>query len=132
MSRIELPDNQWAELADPRKVSERKRRPWLDAMSEFYDSRSTTEGGDRIGAAQQKLWNAAARLAMECMVSSWSFGTEITLDALLDLPLDAFDALQVAVTPLAMQMLPDYSPDPDPKAITAESSTSPPDSPADK
>lgn len=127
MSRVDLPDGQWAELFDPKKLSERRRRPYLSAMTAYTSSLYTLPLNDEgkpdsraYGPAQDDLLNGAVDLLVVGLVKAWSFEFPIETDALLDLPTDTFDALRVACLALRDDLMPDYSTSPDPKAPTAE------------
>ena len=142
MSRIELPDGEWAEIRDPKKVPERLRRPAKAASYEIYQSsRKALEGtastatpeappSDAWGAPPVVEMPSAEETALTidldqieasvdagivALVSSWSFGDTVSLDALLDLPGDAYDALQAAITPLIGEMFQSLEPSTDPE-----------------
>jgi hypothetical protein len=129
VSRVELADGNWAELRDPKRVTERARRRYISRMSEFNKSRAGADVG-QYGADQQDLFDDAIDLLIVALVESWSLEQPVTVDALSDLRTDVFDPLKKACLALAGDVLPDYSPSPDPPAAGASSSDSPPDSPA--
>ena len=142
MSRIELPDDAWAEIRDPKKVPERLRRPAKAASFEMYQSRqkaleetaSTTtpaapEGAGAWGAPPTpeptveiddgtsytlEQIQASVDAGIIALVSAWSFGDEVSEDVLLDLPSDAYDALVTEVTPLIGEMFQTLEPSTDP------------------
>lgn len=133
MTRLDLPDGQWAELADPRKVPEKKRARYR--RSHFAFSAATADlprmGDDKNVPDPRYLDDTAAELAdniaallMVCLVREWSYG-EVTVDVLDGLPADAYDQLLRACTPLATELMPSYEADVDPKARTAVSSPPP-------
>lgn len=119
MSRIDLPDGAWAELRSPKKVSERKRRQYISAMSEFNASKAGLDPS-LFGSKQQDLLDNALDLLIVCLVSSWSLPDPVSVEALADLGTDVFDPLKAACLSLASDVLPDFSVDPDPKATTGE------------
>lgn len=128
MSRIDLPDGAWAELHSPKKVSERKRRRFITAMADFNKSVNLLPRDDKgevdprtFGAEQQELLDMALDLLTLALVSTWSFDVSVSVDSLCDLDADAFDALRKACMALQGEVLPDYGPDPDPKADTGVS-----------
>lgn len=129
MSRVDLPDGGWAELAAPKKVSERKRRRYIHAMTEFNKSTQTIPRDAKgeldptgFGGVQQDLLDAALDLLTVALVTAWSYEAPIAIESLEDFPVDVFDAIRRACNDLAPQLMPDLvSPDPDPKAITGDS-----------
>jgi hypothetical protein len=129
MSRIELPDGQWAELLDPKKVNERKRRAYISAMSEYQKSKAGIADASGFGAEQQDLLDKAFDLLIVCLVSSWSFEQPVGVEALADFGTDVFDPLKSACLKVAKDVLPDYSPSPDPTAGGEKSSEPPADLP---
>jgi hypothetical protein len=132
-SRLDLPDEQHAILCAPRKVSERKRNRHQSAMfalnAATADIPRNPEKPDEpdvrhLGPEHNELLKAAERALILCFVREWSYG-EISEDALLDLPGDAYDVLAEECNRLLPEMRPDFSPDPDPKARTSEPSEQP-------
>lgn len=133
--RVELPDGQWAELYDPTKVPERKRRPVVRALVELAKEQALHGFGPEVDAASLTDEDKAAALAAKfdtsvlvagdnlndvaviALVSSWSFG-EVTVDVLLDLPAESYKALSEACAPLMMALMPNFQVSPDPKATT--------------
>lgn len=140
--RLELADDGWAELANPRKVSERKRRRYIAAMTDFTSGtadlpRTAAQVDPVTGMTQPPLpdpmYFNGAHMALSdalgdalilCLVNEWSYG-EVSADKLADLPIDVFEPLMRRCRDLSPELTPDYSPDPDPKAPTAASTTSP-------
>lgn len=139
--RIELPDEQWAVLRDPKTVTRRHRRPVEDAISGVR-----SEIMSQLGTANEKLERArkdndeeaikvaeleqrrvtdqltkdekaamrdANEAAIVALVERWSYEAPVTLDAVLDiLPAPASDALQAAVAPHVSAMFLRTQPDP--------------------
>lgn len=135
MSRIDLPDGQWAELAPPKKVPERKRRRYVAAMTDLVQATNhlpKNEKGEpdqsEFGASEMEKVDAVGDALILALVREWSFG-EVTLEAIAELPGDAFDALLIACRDLAPDLTPNYEPSPDPKAATSNSHGSPSGSP---
>src|ERR1035437_8625013 len=104
MSRVELPDGAWCELADPVQVLHRKRKPVRRAMFKIAQRRA--EQTDVIGEEELDLLEALNDLIVVALVTSWSFDAEVTVGALGDLPGDVYDALQLACAPLSGALLP--------------------------
>ena len=136
MSRIDLPDGAWAEIRNPKKVPERLRRPAKVASYEYGQSRraaleqaastaspAAPENAGAWGAPPEAevaavvedadveydvtLLQATVDTGVVALVASWSFGDVVSLDALLDLPGDAYDVLCEAVMPLIGEMFVD-------------------------
>lgn len=141
MSRIELPDGEWAELRDPKKVPERLRRPAKAASFEMYRTRQKqleeTASTASPAAPAAGAWGAppedevappvddgtgysldqitaSVDAGIVALVASWSFGDVVTEDTLLDLPSDAYDAIVAAVTPMIAEMFQTMEPSTDP------------------
>lgn len=145
MSRLELPDGEWAEMASPRKVSDRRRQAYLVAVADA--SAATADLPKIVGPADAngfpgpdvpdpaylrgehiRLQTHAFDLMVLCFVKAWSFETAVTLEAVEDLDTGSKDALVAACLPLMEEMMPDYSVDVDPKARTSASTLPPPGS----
>ena len=143
MTRLDLPDGEWAELASPRKVSDRRRRSFLAAMNDtaaatadlpqVANPRSMEAGQPltipdpaRMTGAQAELQFHAFDLLVLCFVKAWSFPDPVSLEAVEDLDTGAKDTLTAACLPLLEDLMPDYSPDVDPKARTSGSTPPPP------
>lgn len=111
MIRVELPDGAWAELQDPRKVPERARRPVLTAQAglQQYVTGETLTTSPAALQAFSELNDAMA----VALVERWSYPDPVSLDGVLGLPGDAYDALREAVAPFATALLPDFSPSTD-------------------
>lgn len=132
MTRVSLPDDQWAELADPKKVSERKRRPYVQAMVAFTQATALlprNEEGEHppgsFGPEHSALFNVTLDLLIVALVKAWSFDLPIEQDALQDLPSDCFDALRKAANEKGPALMPDLSVSTDPKASSGGSPPSP-------
>ena len=132
-TRVELPEGNWADLYDPVKVPERKRRPVVRAVVRFFKDQQASAipafdpatvdedtaatiaaqlGPDLLGAADDL--NDAVITAL---VQSWSYG-DVTTDVLLELPADAYKLLSEACQPHMTGLMPNFGTSPDPKAIT--------------
>jgi hypothetical protein len=138
--RIDLPGGQWADLRDPHTVTRRLRRPIEDAMgdvrseiihqisaaNEHLERARKGENAEAIEVAEVEQRRVADQLtrperaamreaneaAIVALVAGWSFGGPVTMDAVLDLPGPAGDALQAAVAPLTSAMFLSTTPDP--------------------
>ena len=147
--RLDLPDGEWAELASPRKVSDRRRQAWLVAQ---MDTEAATAdlpripgppdangfpGPDVPDPAHFRGEHMAAQfhsfdLLVLCFVKAWSLPDPVGLDAIEDLDAGTKDALVAACLPLGKELMPNYSPDIDPKAPTSGSTRPPPGSPVER
>lgn len=142
MSRLELPDGQWAELASPRKVSELKRRRYIAAMTNLtsgtadlpqipgdFDPKTGKQAPSSpdpkyFNGSHMALSDALGDALILCLVREWSFG-EVSAAALEELPVDTFEPLFKACRDLAPELTPDYGADDDPKALGGGSTRSP-------
>lgn len=133
--RVDLPDGQWADLYDPVKVPERKRRPVVRALVAFMKDRQAhvvPTIDDSVLSDEDKAAALAAQIdpsllmaaddlndaVVVALVSAWSWEKDITADALLDLPADAYKALSEACAPHMNALMPNFQVSPDPKATT--------------
>ncbi len=133
MTRLDLPDGEWAELASPRKVSDRRRRAFISAMN---DSNAATADLPQIPnpraakpgqpatvpdpmhmtGEQADLQFHAMDMLVLCFVKAWSFEGEINLDTIEDLDTGSKDTLVAKCVEFIPELVPDYgSADPDPK-----------------
>jgi hypothetical protein len=140
--KIELPDGNWAVLASPKKVQERKRRRYMLAMADLaaatnhlpkqmtlQENGLTLEETD-YGSADSHILELSDRTIDQmilCLVKDWSFGA-VDEPTLAELNSECFDGLRRECQKLAPDLVPDYSPDPDPKALRNGQHGSPPDS----
>jgi hypothetical protein len=135
VTRVELPDGQWADLYDPIKVPERKRRPVVKALVSFLKDRQQ-HAVPNISAEDLSDEDKAAALAAQidpglliaaddlndavvsALVFAWSFELAVSADALLDLPADAYKTLSEACAPHLSALMPNFGVTPDTKAPT--------------
>lgn len=125
--RVRLPADGWAELRDVRQVPERLRRPLLALhvrVAAFVDP-------ERLAALQQadtatalatlgpdmavalEVMSQLNDLMIVAMVGEWSYEAPVTVEAVLDLPGEAYDRLRLAVAPYVTDLIPDFSPTPE-------------------
>lgn len=109
MTRIDLPGGAWAELRDPDVVTERQRKPLITAMGRA----SKYEGMDDSGFGAILDVQDATILVM---VAAWSFEAPVSAEGLLDLTGKTVDALRKACQPFQTDLMPDFSPTPDPES----------------
>ena len=121
--RIDLPQGQWAELRDPRVVTERRRRP---AKTALYAVAKLAEAEATVEAIE--AWDDLRVQVAVALIDQWSVNVDVTVDAILDLPGDVYDALLTAVEPQIMALLPSFGAGgvTDPKALTDSSASSVP------
>ncbi len=128
MDRVELPDGAWAELYEPKKIPERRRkliqrnavRMQKLLPEKYFAQVEVTEPATgetphpAFGAppVDELMAQTARRIdprdltdeTLDAMgefdealvlgyVTTWSFGDELTVDAIRDLPVDQYDAL---------------------------------------
>ena len=114
MSRVDLPGDQWADLADPLQVTHKKRKPVRRVMFELVQVR-VSKTGPALDAVELDLLEQLSDLMVVALVDAWSFPVPVDMDGLGELPGDAYDALQLACAPLGEALLPSFEVDPDPK-----------------
>jgi hypothetical protein len=148
VSRIELPGDNWVILWSPKKVKDRKRRRYMAAMADMSAAsnhlpqipnpkfgepgqKATVPDMSQMTSEMLGYSDQVGDALILCLVRDWSFG-EVTDTVLADLDSDVFDAVYRACLPLAGDLVPDYSPDPDPKVHTPGSPPSPPGSSMDR
>lgn len=136
MTRLSLPDDNWALLASPKKVQERKRRRYIAELanlsaktSELPRNPNKPDEPDprHMAGAHLEAADRVGDALILCLVKEWSFG-DVTQEVLEGLEADCFDPILRACRDLAGGLLPDYSPDIDPKAPTSASTGPPPGS----
>lgn len=142
-TRLELPDGQWADLLEPRKVSERKRRPITRLLLALASDGGMTnligdaELAEAIGDESSEAAAAiAAKIAPDtlgamddlndalvvALVDAWSYDMPVNADSVADLPGDAYEALRDACAPFLSDLMPNFGPTPDPDSPTSPSS----------
>ena len=141
---IDLPRGAYAILRDPAEVPERHRRPIVAAQLCFASSKQAlaaaqtfiaTDGDQQVSEdarldAAAELIGAGALTAIDdigdrlivALIDSWSFPQPITVDGVLDLPASAYRALREAVEPYLSELMPEFTPNPDPASPTPPSS----------
>jgi hypothetical protein len=73
-----------------------------------------------VRAEQVDLVAQSNDLLIVALVEKWSYDLPIVADSLQELPGGVYDALRKAAQALSGDLMPDYSPTPDPTAPTAE------------
>ena len=127
--RIALPNDQWADLADPEDVPERYARPVRAKAADLSVAVKEVIQGAKAGdvdgdaltlaitSADVNVLSEGNDLTVCALVTAWSFGEvdrRPTLDQVLDLPKGAYDALQAATAPHAPRLMGvDFSPSPE-------------------
>lgn len=112
--RLELPDGQWAELYDPVKVPERKRRPVFRALVAFMASQDGGEIGSKLDPAAVDLADGLNDALVVALVREWSFG-EVSEAVLLDMAADCYRVLSTECAKHLDALMPNFSVSPDPK-----------------
>lgn len=107
----------WVVLRDPKQVPERLRRPLL-AMTARAIHEVEDANPDNISAESIQFYSEFNDALAMALVESWSFGSDVTIDALLDLPASTYDAIRELVAPLVADLMPNFEASPDPKATT--------------
>jgi hypothetical protein len=119
MERINISGG-WIELRDPKEVPEKLRRPVVEKSVSLQD----VVGKDEEGLTSDDLSSLFGLndLIAVALVSSWSFEHPVTLDGLLELSGAAYDDILRIVAPKTAELMPNFGVNPDPKALTENSS----------
>jgi len=149
---IPLSGGNSAELRMPAELSERQRRPVMNAVGLVSPSgqqaleatrrlkedtalpadkkklsdeeRSKLSAQVQFTEADLQHLDAANDLAIVAFTKHWTRSEPITLEAVLDLPGADYDVLRNAVAPLAGELFVSFKPDKDPSSPTEPSSDS--------
>jgi len=109
----------WVVLRDPKQVTERHRRPLITLITKALKNRNTDV--NELDADTLEMYSEFNDGLAVALIESWSFGDEVSVDVLLDLPASTCDALRLLVAPLAGELMPNFEPSPDSKVITDNS-----------
>jgi hypothetical protein len=91
----------------------------VEALGNLGDNNEATEQSFTPEQLQFfSEWNDALAIAL---IENWSFGDEVTLDALLDLPGGTYDEIRNITAPYVSELMPSFGPTDDPKAPTEHS-----------
>ena len=109
--KITLPNDAWAELRDPKAVPERLRRPVSQALLVMGKNQEAMTAADATTLSAEALasFESLNDLLIVARVSAWSLNTPVSLESVLDLPSDLYNALREATAPGMMEMMPDFS-----------------------
>ncbi len=133
---IQLSADNWAELRDPRDISERLRRPIVRAITRvsregWLAIQAPPEQGPdgnplppRLPAEDLEAFGEANDAGIVALVKAWSYPAPVSIDAVLDLPAADYDRLRAAVAPLIGEMFTSFEPSQDPDSPIAPSSDS--------
>lgn len=139
---VELPKGQRALLRDPEDVSERLRRPYVDAKQaamgallatgvkpeEFdaalngTDEQKAEMGIKMLAAGMARGMRDAQDLLIVALTDSWSFEAPVAVESLLDLPSRTYSVLLEACQKIAPALDPDFDPNQDEQSPTTPSS----------
>jgi hypothetical protein len=123
---VELRKGQWAVIADPEDVPERKRRPIIEMAAGAGAQREELAGIAKIVGAREAgeinveevptpsadvlaMMTGMVDLLIVACVSRWSFDYPCTAETVPDLPGADYDALRDATSPLFDRLVPDFS-----------------------
>lgn len=121
--KLDLPDGAWALLRDPAKVPERLRRPVLTLTTRLNPQIKAMRDnpGDEgvvLDADVLERFEDLNDLVIVALVAEWSFELPISIESVGDLPGDAYDLLRRESAKAIKELLPDFSPNPDPAGPT--------------
>lgn len=134
MTHLVLPDGSWADLIDPKELTERSARSLSRA---FMKAASVAARLSELGFDDKnpQTWSAYGQLTDDEIdnldayqselifrfVSNWSFDMPVTAENGTNLPKAVFDALVEACQDAFNSTVVDTSADPDPKVTTGDS-----------
>lgn len=120
--RIELPDNAWAELRNPRTVPERLRRPVTQMMFAIANNQEIQNAeNDVVNSELVGIYSELNDLVIVARVAAWSFDLPISVDGVLDLPGNAYEVLQEKTVENVLDMIPNFGQSTDPESPTKPS-----------
>lgn len=145
--KIELSDGGWADVRDPRKLTERQSEGLEDAQFELMlipavqdilrakgndGFEKLQEEGDmgialQLGVPGLKAMRGMRRATVVAYVSAWSYSDHIDADAVMDAPSAIVNELSNKIGEIIKATggsLVKTDPSPDPKALTSNSSES--------
>jgi hypothetical protein len=123
-TKLPLPDEGWVLLRDPAKVPERLRRPVTNmaaGLQPEITAATGDEGDPTLTADVLARFQALNDLVIVALVAEWSFEGPVSVEAVGDLPGDAYDVLRRETAKWVNDLIPDFSPDPDPASPTGPS-----------
>lgn len=124
--KITLPDGGWALLRDPRRVTEKQRRPvtrlqarvagseigaLLSKKGTLPDDEFERESLKALGSDAFTLLDDLNDALIVALVDSWSYDVPVSAEAALDLSGEAYDALKAACAKHVTALTPDFTPD---------------------
>ena len=126
--KIDLPDGGWALIRDPRRVTERQRRPvtrlqarvagsevgaLLATKDKLPDDEFEEHARRVLGSDDFALLDDLNDALIEALVDSWSYDVPVSKDAALDLPGPVYEALKAACAKHVMELAPNLEPTPE-------------------
>ena len=119
---IDLSEGAWALIADPKRVSERKRRSVIESISHLSSetvkvAEEAARTGDELDTEKLPISDVPNMMSVvdHCIVAmliSWSFDTEITIDNVLDLAGEDYRILTAATEPFMDNLAVNFEPNP--------------------
>lgn len=121
MQRVSLPGG-WVDFREPEDVPERLRRrvttmaaraaSLAQQVQKMSDEEVAVQGDDLEFLLE---FNDAVAI---CLVMGWSWDNPVNTEGLIDLPAAAYDVIVKHGQTNVARLLPNFSVDPDPKALT--------------
>lgn len=123
-STLTLPDGGSATLRDPKLVTERQRRPvarlqqrlagspvgqLLAAKDSLTDEAFEVEARSLLGTDDWALLDDLNDALVVALVESWTYPAAVTLDGLLDLPAESYDALKAEASKHVTELMPSFA-----------------------
>ena len=123
--KIDLPDGGWALLRDPRRVTERQRRPvtrlqarlagsavgaLLAQRGNLSDKKFEEEARKVLGSDDYGLLDDLNDALIEALVDSWSYEDPPSAAAAMDKPGPVYDKIKRECAKHVTALTPDFSP----------------------
>lgn len=108
----------WINLRDPKLVPEKLRRP---IFAKSVTGSQLADNEENVTEESMEFFSMFNDLLAIAMIDEWSFPHPITLEGIQELPSRTYDEIRNTVAPFVSELIPDFGVNPDPKAITENS-----------
>lgn len=135
-STFTLPDGDTATLRDPKLVTERHRRPvtklqrrlaaspvgqLLASKDKLSEEEFEEQARALLGSDDYELLDQLNDALVVALVEVWPYNVPVTLDGLLDIPGEAYDALKVEASKHVSDLMPSFAVSPSEESPTPPS-----------
>lgn len=121
MKRVSLPGG-WVDFREPEDVPEKLRRRVVTkaAGAKGFSDRIGAMNAETVSMTEDDMgfmlsFNDAVAV---CLIMGWSWEYPVSEDGLQELPASAYDAIVRHSQTMVSRLMPNFSVDPDPKALT--------------